>query len=573
MAHIPRSTSIRTRLMVAMTAAGLTILPGCTFGGRQGPPEEAPTLQDMAASLGTDALEHLTRGYVAGRSPEIATIPEPWNVVVRWSGRTLGSDEQDPRSTHPTPWSYHQRVPLILYGPGYVTSGAVSDRKADMTDLASTFADLLGFAFEAEGSVLDEALLSRPRRQRPPRLVVLVAYDGGGWNLLQQWPDAWPVQRRLVARGAVYTNATIGSAPAVTAAIHANMGTGVYPSRHGLSENVARLPDGEIGEIFFDEADPRLLEAETLADAWDAEHDNRAWIGLLGYESWHLGMMGKGGLAEGGDRDVAVLWEPKERRFWINQEHYTLPGYLPGEDVLDRYVRELDALDGALDESWMGHDLTDPNVVPGTPAFVHYQGEAVLEMLRREPLGQDGVTDFLFVELKPTDFGGHIWNMLGSEEEAVLRAQDEVLGRLVAALDELVGKDGYVLALTADHGQTPTPETRGGVRIDPDVVGRRVVEYFRSPIVERTTPAGIFLDMGRLEEAGITLESVARYIATLRYEDVLPAGADPDVIPPQERARPVFAAALPGPFLEGLTEGQIERFGPPTGRCNRRRTC
>jgi len=543
-------------LAVALTAQACSVAPP------KGPPDGAPSLRGMADALGSDVMVHIQRGYLAGRSPEITLVPNPWNVVVRWSGRTLAEGRRDPRSTHPTPWDYHQRVPIVLYGHGHVRSGVVSARSVDLTDLAPTFAELLGTGLgDIDGAVLDEALLPPERRNGRPRLIVLVAYDGGGWNLLAQWPDAWPVQRGLGAGGTVYTNATIGSAPAVTAAIHANMGTGVYPRRHGLSENVGRLPDGTVDEIYFNRADPRLLEAETLADAWDRKNGNRPWVGLLGYESWHLGMMGRGAQAEEGDRDVGVLWELEEEHFWINEEVYELPETLPGREVLDRHLRELDGLDGALDEQWMNRDLADPTVIPGTSAFVRYQGDALRQILQREPVGRDELTDFLFVELKPTDFGGHIWNMVAPEEEDVLRAQDELLGRLVELLDERVGRDRYVLALTADHGQTPVPEANGGVRIDPDVVGRRVVEYFRRPIVERTSPSGIFLDMDAVAEAGIDLESVARFIATLRYRDVLPADADEDLVSPELGERRVFAAVLPGPFIVSLTEADLRSFG------------
>jgi hypothetical protein len=519
-------------------------------------------MRQMADAVGRDVMVHLQRGYVAGRSPEITLIPNPWNVVVRWSGRTLAEGRRDPRSTHPTPWDYHQRVPLILYGPGYVRAGIVSNRSVDLTSLAPTFAELLGMRFgDTDGAVLEEGLLPAARRAQRPRLIVLVAYDGGGWNLLAQWPGAWPEQRGLAARGTAYTNATIGSAPAVTAAIHANMGTGVYPRRHGLSENVGRLPDGTVDEIYFNRGDPRLLDAETVADGWDRANGNRPWVGLLGYESWHLGMMGKGAEARDGDRDVGVLWEREQERFWINEDVYDLPGSLPGRDVLDRHLRELDGVDGALDEVWMGRDLTDPSVVPGTSAFVKYQGDALGEILNSEPVGRDELTDFLFVELKPTDFGGHIWNMVAPEEEEVLRAQDQVLGDLIDLLDQRVGADRYVLAVTADHGQTPIPETKGGVRIDPDVVGLRVVEYFRRPIVERTSPSGIFLDMDVVEDAGIDPEDVARYIATLRYRDVLPADADVDLVPSEVADRRVFAAVFPGAFIASLREADLSSFG------------
>jgi hypothetical protein len=272
-------------------------------------------------------------------------------------------------------------------------------------------------------------------------------------------------------------------------------------------------------------------------------------------------MMGKGALAPEGDRDVAVLWDLEDERFWINEDVYALPGSLPGRDVLARHLRDLDGADGALDQLWMGRDLEDPNVIPGTEAFVRYQGDALRGLLDGEEIGRDGLTDLLFVELKPTDFGGHIWNMLGPEEEHVLRAQDDLLGELVDLLDERLGPDRYVLAVTADHGQTPTPETRGGVRIDPDVVGRRVVEYFRHPLVERTSPSGLFLDVDAVRAAGIDLDDVARYIATLRYRDVLPPDADRDLVSPEAGDRRVFAAVLPGPFIESLTEADLRSLG------------
>ncbi|MGH2740716.1 MAG: alkaline phosphatase family protein [Actinomycetota bacterium] len=554
-----RTRNQARRRIAAVLIAGALLSGGCSSS--PGAPTGSRTLDEMAAAVGADVIEHLQQGYFEGRSPDVAFVPQPWNTVVRFRAEGLGTSAADPRSSHPTPWDYHQRVPIMLYGPGYVRSGATSTLSIDVADLAPTFTDLLGFGFDApNGEVLHEALLPPRDRNGAPRVVVVVAYDGVGWNLLAQWPDAWPTQLRLAREGTTYTNATIGSAPSVTAAIHATMGTGAYPQEHGLSENVARLPDGRIGEIYFDEANPRLLEAETLADAWDRENDNRPWVGLLGYESWHLGMMGQGSQSPGGDADVAVLWEPETSTFFTNEDVYTLPDYLPGADVLDEHLRDLDASDGARDGLWMGHDLGDETIVPGTPAFVNYQGDALVEILKREPVGRDGLTDFLFVELKPADFGGHIWNMVAPEEEFVLRAQDEVLGRLVEFFDEEIGPRNYVLALTADHGQTPLPETKDGVRIHPDVLGRRVQEHF-GDVVEQVTPSGIYLNSGVIGDRQIRLEDVARFIGDLTYRDCLPSDADFAALPESLLDERIFAGAFPGSFLAGLSDSTVRSFG------------
>ncbi|HEX2031213.1 MAG TPA: alkaline phosphatase family protein [Actinomycetota bacterium] len=553
------------RALILGAALAVVAAAGCTEDRPPPVPPGARTLEEMAREAGADVVEHLRRGYYAGRSVDIAFVPRPHNVVVRWSGRGLGTDAADPRTSHSTPWDYHQRVPIILYGPGFVRSGATSSRSVDVTDLAPTFADLLDFRFDApDGSTLREALLPPARWDGVPRAIVLVVYDGGGWNLLEEWPSAWPVERRLARSGTLYTNATIGSAPSVTTAIHANMGTGAYPATHGMPEITARLPDGSVGDIYFERADPRLLEAPTVGDLWDLERENEPWVGMIGYESWHLGMMSHGAQAPGGDRDASVLWErePGLGGFYANEEFYDLPPYLPGDAELRKRLRELDGEDGAIDGSWMGHDLADPEIVPGTPAFVRHQGQALLEMLRRERVGEDQLTDLVFVELKPTDFGGHIWNMVAPEEEFVLRAQDELLGELVRDLDRRVGRGRYVLMLTADHGQTPIPESTGGRRIHPDVVGARVDERYGITMVQKVTPSGIFLRPGALEEAGVTLEQVARFVGDLRYGDGLPPDADRSRIPPQALRERVFAAALPGPYLGGLTDAVVAALGP-----------
>jgi hypothetical protein len=548
------------RLVLAL----LLLVGSCTGESEPpGPPRGSPSVDEMLRDLGADVVTALVRGYRAGVSTDVAFVPRPYDVVVRWSGKSLGTDVADPRTTHPTPWDYHQRVPIVLYGPGFVRPGVRSDRPVDVADLAATFAELTRFPFGAPDSdVLREGLVDGGRA---PDVIVLVAYDGGGWNLLEQWPRAWPFLRELMGRGTTYTNATIGSAPAVTSAIHATMGTGVYPKTHGVSEITARLPDGSVGDIFFgDQADPRLLQAPTFADTWDAASGNRAWNGLLGFESWHLGMMGRGAGVPGGDRDVAVLWDREREpgRFFVNESLYSLPEGLPGQADLDRRLRDLDGDDGAIDGTWRGYDLEDPRVIPTTPAFVGYQGGALAEMIRREPLGENHVTDLLFVELKPTDFGGHLWNMVAPEEADVLRAQDDVLRSLVAELDLKVGQGQWVLAFTADHGQTPLPETTDGLRIHPDVLGRRIDAYFGQPVIEKVTPTGLFLDHAVLREARISVEDVARFVAAFRYGDGLPGDADRSAIPPETLRERVFAAAIPGPVLGELTEAEAGRLGP-----------
>jgi predicted AlkP superfamily pyrophosphatase or phosphodiesterase len=529
--------------------------PACTDAGEALP--GGPSLMEMARALGSDVVRTLVRGYVPGRSGEIILVPKPWNVLSQWNGGYRGTG--DPRTTHSTPWAYHQRVPIALYGPGYIRAGVTVDRPTSVADLAPTLAELLDTPFEARGSVLREAL-APDRTDRSPRAIVVVVVDGGGWNVLERWPDAWPAERALMEGGTTFTNATVGSTPSVTAPIHATIGTGTYPSRHGITENSLRRPDGTMGDVAYDNADMRLLEAPTIADAWDRSTGNRAWVGMLGYEGWHLGMMGSGALEAGADRDVAVLWDTETEEFWTNERYYELPSYLPTRQDLDGRIEEVDGSDGALDGTWRGNTL-DPSSYEFTagPAFAAHEGEAALDVLRHEPIGQDAIPDLYFVEMKTGDIAGHVWNMESREFEAVWRTQDGAIGDLVELLDRRVGSGRYVVAITADHGQSPLPETFGGLRIDRYAL-RDDLELRLGGAVESVHPSDIFFQLDALEDTDI--DAVARYIGGLTYGDNLPEGLEPDEVPEELLDQRVFAGALPGSFLQSLTDEEIDGLGP-----------
>jgi hypothetical protein len=76
------------------------------------------------------------------------------------------------------------------------------------------------------------------------------------------------------------------------------------------------------------------------------------------------------------------------------------------------------------------------------------------------------------------------------------------------------------------------------------------------------TPSGLFLDREAMEDAGITLEDVARFVATYEYGDGLPADVDRSTIPPAELDRRVFAGVLPASYLAEVDEATIAGLGP-----------
>ena len=73
-------------------------------------------------------------------------------------------------------------------------------------------------------------------------------------------------------------------------------------------------------------------------------------------------------------------------------------------------------------------------------------------------LGKGEGTDFLSVSFSALDTVGHAYGPLSHEVQDVLARLDRVLGDLLTFLDKQVGREHYVLALSADHGVAVYPE-------------------------------------------------------------------------------------------------------------------
>lgn len=549
-------------------AVALVLVLGAAFllQPETGVPEGARTEEQMANELGAPVMEHIYRGHVEGRSGEIMLVPKPHNYVIGdWDLRTLGTGDPDRVISHPNPWDYLTRVPIILYGPDYIGSqGVDEERPVDIADLAPTYSQLLGMETEVEYE--GEPLIDPPQTDKKPKVIFTVVIDGGGWNVLQYHPGSVPNIDALRSDGVTYTNATIGSAPSITGALHATFGTGVYPRTHGIPGNRMRSPEGENIDAWLQDADPRYLETPTMSELWDEQNNNEPVIATVSYEGWHLGMIGHGAQREGGDKDVAVLWEALDNAWFINEEYYELPEYLETTDLarLERYERAMDPRDGLEDGNWFGHgleELQEPRIRPGTPAFTRFTGDAVLDVMEGEDLGKDDITDLMWVEMKMPDYAGHAWNMAAPEQGDVLRETDRQIGRMRRYLDREVGRDNYLFAVSADHGQELLPEYTGGWRINSNELMRDIEQRF-GPVVEKISPVDIYLDMARVERDEVSLSDLARFIGTYTLGDNIPEGAPGEERVPRARlGELLFAGAFSTGYLSGMTEEEARSFG------------
>jgi hypothetical protein len=553
----------RRRILAALGLGGLAaVLGGDALGWilrRLTRPDPAPALRDMAENVGAEGLDLMLRTYRPGRSGDLQLVLTPGSTA-NYASESTHLMRRDPRSSHALPWLYLERVPILIWSGDALTPGDHTER-VTLADVAPTIASMSGFTdFEA---VDGRALPGTPSLPSPPKLVVTFVIDGGGWNVLQKWPDAWPNMKSLMRESLVHRNAVMGSSPAVTACAHATIGTGAFPRTHGITGHNVR--DGSSVRKAYGEpgrADPSDILVPTLADRWVEANAGGVWVGEIGYQIWHLGMLGRGGRPLG-DKPVAVYWDDDRTSTWQpqNPRLYRLPDEVPPVSVLERHRSEYP--DPGIDDEY-GRFLNGRTAVCCTPPIIQYQGDLIEATIRSERLGTHGATDLLFVNYKAPDYTGHVYNMLSEREAIALRAVDAELGRLSRQLLDTYGAGNFALIVTADHGQCPTADAVGGVRVDPiqlqDDIER---EFGRSPLslVQSVVPSEIYLDERAMLDVGVTRDDIAAWLRDYRYGDNIGPYVREYAVERDRLDEPPFAAVLSTDFLERLRHGDPSAYG------------
>jgi hypothetical protein len=508
----------------------------------------------VACRIPAEWARHLYRGWQPGRQRawDLALVPKSGS----WFGTRFAT-------SHSGPYDYLQRIPLIFFGDAFIRPAGTMDidREITLADVAPTFARLMHMPFHRSGRPVTDVL---EKTSRVPRVIVAIVIDGGGWNVLHHWPDAWPGLAGLIQRGASVQDAVVGSSPSITPAVHTTLSTGHFPRRHGVMAIVARTDDGDLASGFArqefavadpEDADPTVtLDSTTLADEWDRNNGNRAGVAMIASQAFHAGMLGHGSAMPGADRDIAAMTLLDEIAWATNPDFYRLPRYV-NESVgkPNVHLAAVDRADGRADGKWRGHGYWR---IDATPAYAHWENEVARTIIDHEGFGDDRVTDLLYINYKAPDAAGHKWNMLSIEQRDVLTSVDSAIQELVHFLDARVGRRNYAAVVTADHGQTPL-DSEEGWPIGQGELRQDIERVFDArdngvPVVERVSTAIYFMNRREMQRNDVTPEEIASYISGYTLRDNVPSE---EPLPQRYVGRAddaIFAAAVPGRRLDDL---------------------
>ena len=357
---------------------------------------------------------------------------------------------------------------------------------------------------------------ARTQVQSRPSLVVLLVVDQMRADYMKRFQQQWTKGlRRLMDEGAWFRQANYPYFVAETCAGHATISTGSFPYVHGQFMNewydrdsgrmIGCTADAQARTVSY--GDPvsgghsaRLLRVPTLSDEMRAQLPEaprvvsmaikiRSALMLAGHAAdavtWFEGQSLATSSAYGTGR-VPFVSEflanhPIERnsgRVWdraLSPSEYLYADTTPESGSRVGWGPGLphtlgDPTDASFYDAWIRTPFAD--------RFIAEMAMAAIDTLE---LGQQDRTDYLAVSFGTLDRVGHEYGPRSHEVQDTLVRLDDTLGMLLDHLDERVGPDRYVLALSADHGVIPIPEQLGAMGFD---AGRLDVEIVRARVDE-----------------------------------------------------------------------------------------
>ncbi|HLU99820.1 MAG TPA: alkaline phosphatase family protein, partial [Acidobacteriota bacterium] len=345
-------------------------------------------------------------------------------------------------------------------------------------------------------------------REPEIRLVLVIAVDQFRGDYLERFsPWLEGGLARLLETGLVYRDGHQHHAVTSTGPGHASIATGVYPARSGIisngwfdrskkeTVNCVEDPYSPIVKTGYSASrnyavsipdksgrSPAHLLVTTLPD-WIKE-------AVPGSKVFAASRKDRGAILLGGKKADLAVWYDGDTGEFVSSTYYTLelPGWLkefnrnrwPDQFFGKAWTPLIDissSFDKAqvkvTDQGWF--DKSFPHAIGGrslkpnasfyssfgsTPFMDNYLAELGRRIILEEGLGEDGTVDYLSLSFSTLDSAGHSYGPNSPEVLDTVIRLDRTLGEFFDFLEERIGMNHVLVALSSDHGVVDLPEVR-----------------------------------------------------------------------------------------------------------------
>ena len=339
--------------------------------------------------------------------------------------------------------------------------------------------------------LLSFVVIMNIQAQQRPKLVVGIVVDQMKMEYLYRFSDDFSENgfKRLMNKGFVFHNAHFNYMPTYTAPGHASIYTGATPSVNGIVGNewysrklgkgmyctddasVKTIGDGSEKEGAMS---PKNLQSTTITDELRlgtnfkgkvigmSLKDRGAILPAGHFANWAFWYSGTGAF-------ISSTFYGEKLPDWVtefnNQKNY-MPYINKGWNLLKPAADYNESLpddnpyEGKLYNSEKPvfpynikqmYDKHGAEVMRSTPFGNDLLADFAKKAIEKEDLGKDNITDFLTVSFSSTDYIGHILGPRSMELQDTYLRLDLTIADFLDYLDKTVGKDNYLLFLTADH--------------------------------------------------------------------------------------------------------------------------
>ncbi|MGQ7946899.1 alkaline phosphatase PafA [Flavobacterium sp. WC2509] len=423
--------------------------------------------------------------------------------------------------------------------------------------------------------------------QQRPKLVVGIVVDQMRMEYLYRFSDDFSANgfKRLMGEGFTFYNMNYNYMPTFTAPGHASIYTGTTPATHGIIGNDWYIRS--IGKTMYctDDASvktlvegtekegamsPKNLLTTTITDELRMATNFKGKV--IG-----LSIKDRGAILPAGHFANWAFWSTKSGAF-ISSSFYgdKMPDWVTQFNSEKNYMKYIDKgwsllrpietyneslpddnpYEGRLDKSLppvFPYNLSKiykesgMEVLKTTPFGNDYLAELAMRAVDKEELGKDNITDFLAVSFSSTDYVGHTFGPRSMEIQDTYLRLDLTIAAFLDYLDSKVGKDNYLLFLTADHAVAENAIYLKDRKLNVDNIPSKDIsaslskfstDTFGANLILNYSNFNVFLDKAAIKQKGLELVKVKQvfkdflmeqpYVKRIYTQEDILAGAAQD---------------------------------------------
>lgn len=228
--------------------------------------------------------------------------------------------------------------------------------------------------------------------------------------------------------------------------------------------------------------------------AWVIEYNNERLADKVMSQTWDLA------------KPVGSYEESLE-----DNNPYEMPFKGTTRPVFPYNMAELKALNGNFD------------LIKGTPFGNQLTVDFGKRLIEKENMGVDEITDMLCMSFSSTDYIGHQFGIHSKEVQDCYIRLDKELASFIKFLDEKIGRDNYLIFLSADHAGAPTPSyvmnEKGPAgywksdRLEESVSSFLTEKYGPASWIANESNLNIFLNRTIIREKNLDLKKIQMEVA------------------------------------------------------------